>query len=120
MLRLLSWMVVPLLSLFALLVASAVVQPQYTWDLVGYIGCSVDGGNPRAIHPETFAARREISNDEDVQLDNPYGVDVAANPYHFSEQLPFYSIKPICVLPIKAFHRLGERGSKGLCAHSCA
>jgi hypothetical protein len=100
-------MVIPYLCFFALLSIWAVAQPQYTWDLLGYIGCSVDSANPRIVHDAAFAAIRTVSKDKDIQPDNPYRVDVTANPYHFAEQLPFYSIKPAYVILIKTFHRVG-------------
>jgi hypothetical protein len=118
--KLASYAVVPYLCFFALLSVWAVAQPQYTWDLVGYIACSVDANAPRAIHDQTFAAIRNVPNGKDIQLDNPYRVDVAANPYHFAEQLPFYSIKPIYVLLIKGFHRLGMPFPKAAVAVSAA
>jgi hypothetical protein len=99
--------IIPYVCFFLLLSAWAVVQPQYTWDLVGYIGASVDSPNAEAIHRATFDAIRPISSNKDIQPDNPYRADVTANPYHFAEQLPFYSIKPIYVALIRGFHRLG-------------
>jgi hypothetical protein len=94
------------LVFFLFLSAWAVFQPQYTWDLVGYIGSSVDSTDPVVIHDTAFNAIRGISS-PDMQVDNPYRVDVAANPFHFTEQLPFYSIKPVYVLLVKAVHRAG-------------
>jgi hypothetical protein len=102
-----AYLIVPYLCLFALLSAWAIVQPQYTWDLLGYIGSSVDSNDPRVIHREAFSAIRSISTGKDIQLDDPYRADVAANPYHFAEQLPFYSIKPVFVVLVKWLHRLG-------------
>jgi hypothetical protein len=104
--KLASYIAIPYLCFFALLSAWAVLQPQYTWDLLGYIGCSVDGTNPKVIHDAAFAAVQTVSNKKDIQPDNPYRADVTANPYHFAEQLPFYSIKPAYVILIKSFHRL--------------
>ena len=52
-----AYLIVPYLCFFALLSAWAVLQPQYTWDLLGYIGCSVDSSDPRAIHRVAFATR---------------------------------------------------------------
>ena len=102
-----AYLIVPYLCLFALLSAWAVLQPQYTWDLLGYIGCSVDSSDPRAIHRVAFDSIRSISSNKEIQVDSPYRADVAANPYHFAEQLPFYSIKPIYVVFVKGLHRLG-------------
>jgi hypothetical protein len=94
-------------AFFALLSAWIVLQPQFTWDLVGYIGTAVDSSDPVTIHKITFAAIKPVSSGAEIQVDNPYRVDVAANPYHFAEQLPFYSIKPVYVELIKVIHHAG-------------
>jgi hypothetical protein len=93
--------------LFAGLSAFALVQPTYTWDLVGYIGSSVDSSDPQFVYQQTFTANQPIRSNKGIQLENPYRVDVAANPFHFAEQLPLYSIKPAYVALIKALHRFG-------------
>jgi hypothetical protein len=95
------------LALFAGLSAFALKQPTYTWDLVGYIGTSITSSDPQFIYHETFTAIQPIRSNKGIQLENPYRADVAANPYHFSEQLPLYSIKPAYVALIKSLHRAG-------------
>jgi hypothetical protein len=102
-----AFLVVPYLCFFALLSAWAVFQPQYTWDLLGYIGCAVDSSDPKTIHQAAFAAIRDVSAGPEIQADNPYRVDVSKNPYHFAEQLPFYSIKPAYVILVKELHHVG-------------
>jgi len=98
------------IAFFALLSVWAVLQPQYTWDVVGYVGASIDSGKPEAIYDQTFMAMKPVfanpANTE-TQASNPYRVDVARNAYHFAEQIPFYSIKPIYVDLIRGFHRAG-------------
>ena len=88
----LPYAAIPYLCFFLLISAWAVVQPQYTWDLVGYIGASVDSTNAQTIHDVAFAAIKPIASDKEIQPDNPYRADVTANPYHFAEQLPFSPI----------------------------
>jgi hypothetical protein len=95
------------IALFAGLSAFALVQPNYSWDLVGYIGSSVNSSDPLVIYHNTFAAIQPIRSNKGIQLENPYRADVAANPFHFSEQLPLYSIKPVYVALIKAEHQFG-------------
>jgi hypothetical protein len=102
-----SYLVVPYLAFFFLLSIWAVMQPQYTWDLLGYIGSAVDTTDAKAIHRQVFDAIRPVASSPEIQIDNPYRVDVAANPYHFAEQLPFYSIKPIYVALVKFVHHAG-------------
>jgi len=98
---------IPYVAFFLLLSAWSVMQPQYTWDLLGYIGSSVDSTDPKVIHRAVFDAIRPVASAPEIQVDNPYRVDMAANPYHFAEQLPFYSIKPIYVALVKVTHRAG-------------
>ena len=101
---------IPYLAFFALLSVWAVLQPQYTWDVVGYIGASIDSTTPELIYQQTFSAMKPILSNPanaEVQPNNPYRADVLANPYHFAEQIPFYSIKPIYVDLIRGFHRAG-------------
>ncbi len=95
------------LALFAGLSAFALKQPTYSWDLIGYIGTSITSSDPQFIYHETFKAIAPIRSNKGMQLENPYRADVAANPYHFSEQLPLYSIKPAYVALIKSLHRSG-------------
>lgn len=95
------------IALFLGLSAAALAQPTYSWDLLGYIGSSVDSSDPQIIYHETFAAIQPIRSNKGIQLENPYRVDVAANPFHFAEQLPLYSIKPGYVALLKALHRFG-------------
>jgi hypothetical protein len=101
---------IPYLAFFALLSVWAVLQPQYTWDVVGYVGASIANSNPELTYRLTFAEMRPIlanAANAEVQPDNPYRADVVKNPYHFAEQIPFYSIKPIYVDLIRGVHRSG-------------
>ncbi|MBV9889241.1 MAG: hypothetical protein JO119_22090, partial [Acidobacteria bacterium] len=101
---------IPYLAFFLLLAVWAVLQPQYTWDAVGYVGASIPGANPESIYQQTFVAMKPILANKaytEVQPDNPYRADVIANPYHFAEQVTFYSIKPVYVDLIRGFHRAG-------------
>ena len=105
--KLSRYIVLPYVGFFLLLSAYAVLQPEYSWDLLGYIGSAVDSTDARTIHDVAFDAIRPVAAKKDIQVDNPYRVDVAANAYHFAEQMPFYSIKPVYVALIKGEHRLG-------------
>jgi hypothetical protein len=114
---------IPYLAFFALLSVWAVAQPQYTWDVVGYIGASSDGSNPELIYQQTFSAMKPILGNPantEAQPSNPYRADVVANPYHFAEQIPFYSIKPVYVDLIRVFHRAGLSYPKSAVAISAA
>ena len=115
-----SYVLIPYLAFFLLLSVWCVKQPQYTWDLLGYIGSSVDSTDAKVIHHIVFEAIRPVASSPEIQVDNPYRVDVAANPYHFAEQLPFYSIKPIYVELVKLIHRAGVPFPKSAVAVSAA
>jgi hypothetical protein len=108
------------LCFFLLLSVWAIRQPHYTWDVLGYVGCAVDSTDPKVIQRAALDAIRNVPSDEDIRVDNPYRADVAANPYHFAEQLPFYSIKPIYVAFIKVLHRTGMPFQKSAVAISAA
>jgi hypothetical protein len=105
--KLSRYIVLPYVGFFLLLSAYAVLHPEYSWDLLGYIGSAVPSTDARTIHDVAFDAIRPFAAKKDIQVDNPYRVDVAANAYHFAEQMPFYSIKPVYVALIKGEHRLG-------------
>jgi hypothetical protein len=111
---------IPYLCFFLLLSVWAIRQPHYTWDLLGYVGCAVNSTDPKVIHDVAFDAIRDAPPDEDIRADNPYRADVAANPYHFAEQLPFYSIKPVYVALIKVLHQSGMPFQKSAVAISAA
>lgn len=111
---------IPYLCFFLLLSVWAIRQPHYTWDLLGYVGCAVNSTDPKVIHDVAFDAIRDAPSDEDIRADNPYRADVAANPYHFAEQLPFYSIKPVYVALIKVLHQAGMPFQKSAVAISAA
>jgi len=66
-------------------------------DLLGYIGSSVNSTDVVVIHLTAFSAIGRLRSYLDILVGHPYRADVAANPYHFAEQLPFYSIQPLYV-----------------------
>jgi hypothetical protein len=111
---------IPYLCVFLLLSVWAIRQPHYTWDLLGYVGCAVNSTDPKIIHDVAFDEIRDAPSDEDIHADNPYRKDVTANPYHFAEQLPFYSIKPVYVALIKVLHQAGMPFQKSAVAISAA
>jgi hypothetical protein len=98
---------IPYLAFFLLLSLWAIRQPHYTWDLLGYVGSSIDTTDAKQLQRAAFDSIRNAPSDEDIRVDNLYRADLATNPYHFAEQLPFYSIKPVYVVLIKALHRTG-------------
>lgn len=108
----------PYLVLFLALSAAALFQPTYTWDLVGYVGSSIDSTTPEVIHRQTFEVIRSLQPNKNLQLENPYRQDEAANPFHFAQQIPLYSIKPVYVALIKGLHHFGVTYPKSAVAIS--
>jgi hypothetical protein len=102
-----AYMKIPYLLLFAVLSAWGVLQPEYTWDLLGYVGSATKSTDVVVIHDAALNALHSVRPTAELQADMPYRVDMVANPYHFAEQLPFYSIKPIYVALIQGLHREG-------------
>jgi hypothetical protein len=111
---------VPYALLFLALSAAALVQPTYTWDLVGYISSSINSSNPESVYQQTFEAIRPIKSNKNLQLDNPYRADVVANPYHLAQQIPLYSIKPVYIALIKGLHHYGVSYPRSAVAISAA
>lgn len=115
-----KYLFIAYLLVFLLISVWAYRQPHYTWDVVGYVGSAVDSTDPKVIQREALNAIRNAPSDEDIRVDNPYRADVTANPYHFAEQLPFYSIKPVYVELIRVLHRTGMPFQKSAVAVSAA
>jgi hypothetical protein len=113
-----KYLFIAYLLFFLLMSVWAYRQPHYTWDVVGYVGSAVDSTDPKVIQREALNAIRNAPSDEDIRVDNPYRADVVANPYHFAEQLPFYSIKPVYVEMIRVLHRTGMPFQKSAVAIS--
>jgi hypothetical protein len=116
----LSYMKFPYFCLFALLSAWGILQPQYTWDMLGYVGAATSSTDAVLIHDAAFDALHSVRATPDLQADNPYRVDVTANPYHLAEQLPFYSIKPVYIALIRGLHREGVAFPRAMVAISAA
>ncbi len=87
------------------------LRPRHNWDMLGYIGSAVasDTTDPIAIHGQTYAALRSALEESELGelLTGTYRGDVAANPYHFAQQIPFYSVKPLYVLGVRLFRGVG-------------
>jgi len=92
------------LGVFALLAANN------DFDALCYIGCSTASqtSDPFTIHDAAYGAMRGNSlRYEELTRQSDYRADLYANPYHFTEALPFYSVKALFVLAILCLHNLG-------------
>lgn len=89
-------------------------NPFYNWDILPY--AALVGGrssDPLSLHAEAYrsvesAAPPEIVRSFNATGPNPrYRQDMASNPWHFAEQLPLYSVKPLYLLVLAAIHHAG-------------
>jgi hypothetical protein len=69
------------------------------WDMIGYMAVltSWQTTNPVEMHRRVYQEiRRNTSPAAYEELTSgPFRADIAANPWHLAEQLPFYNIKPL-------------------------
>lgn len=84
----------------------------WNWDALAYTGCAVSWSesDPVKIHREVYSeAKKELPVPAFKLLaeSNPYRADLASNPFHFVEQLPFYDGKVLYVALIAGMHRFG-------------
>ncbi len=89
------------------------LQSAHDWDMIGYMAVitSWQTSNPVELHSRVYQQLRTATSPatyEDLTA-GPFRDDVAANPFHLAEQLPFYSIKPLYVDLVWLGHRLGLR-----------
>lgn len=81
------------------LVQSA-TNPRWNWDLVGYVACAFELTTPdvEAVQHRTFAAiEHELpaAVAAELRAGDDYRVAVSSDVESFSQQLPFYRIRPI-------------------------
>jgi hypothetical protein len=89
-------------------------NPFYNWDILPYTALVNEPSNdPVKLHARAYAAAdseapREVSTSfRSGQIDHAFREDMARNPWHFAEQLPLYSVKPLYLLVLAAIHRAG-------------
>jgi hypothetical protein len=93
---------------------AAYLRPRQNFDMVPYMGSAVAStaeATQKTVYDDLRASVPPESY-KDLTSGTPYEADCFSNPYHFAEVLPFYSVKPLYVLGIGVFHRLGFSLSK--------
>jgi hypothetical protein len=100
------------LLLIAAVAAYRTTDRDWNWDALAYIGCAASWSesDPAKIHDQAYTeARRQMPADVYQLLteSNAYRRDLARNPSHFVEQLPFYNGKVLYVALIVGLHRMG-------------
>ena len=82
------------------------LHPEYNWDLIPYTAAVVarDVHDPAAVHAKTYRlVRAVVPADRMEELVAPgYRRDVAESPRALAEQLPFYRIKPLYLVGLRA------------------
>jgi len=88
-------------------------QSAHDWDMIGYMAVitSWQTPNPVAMHRRVYQELRRTITPATYEAltTGPFRDDIAANPFHLAEQVPFYSIKPLYVDMVWLGHRLGLR-----------
>jgi hypothetical protein len=89
-------------------------KPLYNNDLVGYLGVamSYSDNDSASVHRKVYsAAKREIPDENYKKLieKSDYRIDLFNNEKYFTEQLPFYSVKPAYPLLIYTLVNMGVR-----------
>jgi hypothetical protein len=103
-----NWTIQAVLA--ALLGAFALLAANNDFDALCYIGRSTASQSSDAIsiHRSAYEAMsRNSVKLEELTHQSDYRADLFANPYHFAEALPFYSVKALFVISILYLHKLG-------------
>ena len=92
-------------------------RPLFGWDLLGYVGAvaAIDTHDPQRVQatayadvraatpPRIYAQLTGMAGDDAIA----YRRDVARNPDHFAQQLPFYRVRPLYVGLLYVLHKAG-------------
>jgi hypothetical protein len=90
-------------------------RPSYLfWDVLCYSALAGSkSADPIQLHDMAYAVAESHFADDVVKeleygpVDGDYRRDLYLNPWHFAEQLPFYSVKPVYLLAIRGGTLLG-------------
>jgi hypothetical protein len=91
------------------------LHPFAYWDMLGYIGVieSRSTSDATKIHDVAYSAIRHLRTYDDLIGSDtaspyaPYRSDMARDSIHFTQQLPFYALKPLFVSAVASVHRMG-------------
>lgn len=92
-------------------IGSTFFQPAHDWDMIGFaaVMASWHTSNPVEIQHRVYQQIRRATPPATYQelTTGPFRHDVATNPLHLAEQIPFYSIKPLYLDLVWLGHSLG-------------
>jgi hypothetical protein len=103
-------------TLYILLLLGQVVtcylKPLYNWDMLGYMGCaiSIETKNVDSIHAKTFRSAQSELNKNDFQKltqSNKFVQGSFVDPHFFYNRLKFYWVKPLFVILVFLFYKIG-------------
>ena len=100
--------------LLAALCRLAWIYPLYNWDILPSVALvNEPSRDPVKLHGRAYGTA-DLETPPSVahsfrvsEYDTKNRLDSARNPWHFAEQLPLYSVKPLYILTLTAMHRAG-------------
>ncbi len=99
------------LSYVLILSLSAFFKPSYTWDMIPYVAVvfSLEQPDEQAVHTITYEQIRQSipSQTYTTLLSTDYEIEMEANYRYFSQQLPFYQIRPLYTTLIYLVYKTG-------------
>ncbi len=89
----------------------AFLHPYHNWDLIPYVAVvlSYDESDPEVVHQRAYEeVRRSVPDQVYAEMTGgPYRREMEANVPYFTQQLPFYKIRPLYTGLILLGHRAG-------------
>ncbi|MHB2040071.1 MAG: hypothetical protein ACYCPX_12525 [Acidiferrobacteraceae bacterium] len=99
------------LAMLAIMTAVVLAKPIYNWDLLGYMGAvsALSNPDPAAVHATVYSqARRKLPSADFRRLTaGPYRRAMARDSSDFSQQLPFYRVRPLFIGLAALLHSAG-------------
>jgi len=109
--KILNTCIFVLFSLF--ICVSAFLSPMYNWDVLGYTASalSYETKSPEAIHRKTYSLAQEkippTFFDKIVSNNDPLRIRSASDPNFFYNQLFAFKVKPLYILSMFLFSKMG-------------
>lgn len=100
------------LLLLAAVAAYRTTDRDWNWDGLAYMACAVSWSEPDPVKLHAMVYREARAQMpapayQALAAGNPYRSDLAGNPFHFAEQLPFYDSRTLYIGLIVLLRRLG-------------
>ncbi len=99
------------LSYVLLLSLNAFLKPLYNWDIIPYVAVvlSLEQSDKKTLHTMTYEQIRQSVPAQDYANNTatPYQKEMESNYEYFSQQLPFYQIRPLYTSLIYLVYKTG-------------